>query len=257
MHYILPVIFMLLSIEVRGQTHWLKLTGGLIINRSEIQFLEADERFSQKNYQIGYKFGLTYDHFFQVQDRNSLGIRTGLQLAKKRYCVQLTTIQAYQEINNSDAELKVNVGVFPNYLVVELPIALLYKKSVGGNFNFLSFAAGCSLDWMKGSLMATNSHLELFNPQGIPQQFQIRTTDDFAFDSQLGYSTFLSTSYNFLLTNRRYGEIGISYHLSPVKLDTLHITHSINGEIFETTSQPKRLDYLQFFISYSLSRKKD
>ena len=252
MRYIFLLALASLSMSGYSQTRWVKLTGGLVLTDPKVRTLEADDGFSVERSGVGYRIGLIYDQYLDSEER--LGFRTGLYLVKKKASLHFETVQSYEEINNSSARLDVSIDAIPIYSVVELPIAFLYKKSLAETNSFFSFAGGASLDWVKGSSLVTNTDLELFNPQGTPQQFSIQTTDDFAFDSHISYSLLASVSYNFLLKNQRYVEIGLSCHFSPVRTDTLSVTYSINDENFSGNYQSKRLSYLQVFVSYSLTR---
>ena len=243
---------MLISVSGYSQTRWFKLTGGLAFVHPKVQLQEAGDEFGQKSFAWGYRIGFTYDQYLGAEKK--FGFRTGLNLVNKRYSTKFEVVQSYREINNSLARLEAEVNVSPSYSVFELPLTFLYKKALLETNSFFSFAGGASLDLVRASSYIVNTHLELFNPQGTLQRFSIENDDNFEFDSNLSYSLLASASYNFLLRNQRYVELGLSYHFSPVNLNTFHITHSVNGEDFSASYQPQRLSYLQFFISYSLTR---
>lgn len=228
------------------------MTGGAILTDPKVSIVNADDAFGLEGLKAGYRIGILYDRY--IDDEKKLGFRTGLNVVKKRYSTQFETVQSYREINNSSATLDVKMRVQPGHLVYELPISFLYKKSLLESNSFFSFAGGASLDLVRESVLETNFSLVLLNPQGIPQRFNVQTTDNFEFDSHLSYSLFISASYNFLLRSQRYVELGLSYHFSPVRSDILNITHNVNGEEFSASYQPQRLSYFQFFISYSLTR---
>ncbi|WPP49592.1 hypothetical protein [Catalinimonas niigatensis] len=252
MRSVLFLIFVLTFIDGYGQVRWFKLTGGFVLLHPKTQLLQAEGEFRQKTFSRGYRVGLTYDQY--LDDEKELSLRTGLNLVVKRYSTQFDVIQSYEDINNSMAVLEAEINVTPSYSVFELPLAFLYKKALSESNSFFSFAGGASLDLLRGSSYRVNTQLELFNPRGIPQRFNISNDNNFEFDSHLSYSLFASASYHFLLRNQRYVELGLSYHFSPVRLDTLNITHNVNGEVFSASYLPQRLSYFQCCISYSLTR---
>lgn len=251
MRYLLLISFLhLLSVEAYCQTKRLRLTTGVAVNTPVVKPIETDEGFSQKNVLSGLTLGLAYNLIL----KKHLGISTGVHFTRKRYQIQLEAVQSYEAMNGSLAELRVDLKTNINYNVFELPLTLFYLHDLSHSLSFFSFAAGGSLDWIRESGIAHHTNLFLYNPQGIHQNFSVISKDNFAFNSRLRYSLLMSASYHFLLAQKRWVGLEISYHFSPVYLVTFHLSHNINGEMYEASYQLERQDYVRILISYSLNK---
>lgn len=238
--------------SIAQEDHNFKITGAVIFTNAEMQQQKfSAPNFAESSWKRSYQLGVIYDRYFS---NNNFGYRTGLQIGTQRYGVDFNIRQPYLDINGSNAELTVLLQTVPGYIVARLPLGLLYKKLLPNDKSFINFSAGISLDCYFLDVVVSESDLLLENPQGILQQFSVSSTNNLEFNSSLGYSFYLSSSFNFLFKKKRYLEFGISYFYSPVSFDQLELTHVVNNELFEANYRINRMDNLQITFGYYLTK---
>lgn len=241
-----------MSIEASvAQDRNFKLTGSFILTNAALQQGPSAPNFEEGSFKGSFQIGMLYDHYFSD---NNFGYRAGFQIGTQRYGVDFYILQSYRDFNGSNAELTVWLQTVPGYIVARLPLALLYKKLLHNSKSFINFSTGISLDWYFLDVVVSEYDLLLKNPQAIPQWFHVSATDNYEFKSSISFSVHLGSSFNFLVSKRRYMEIGINYFYSPVNFDPLKLVHTVNHDDFEANYRIKRMDNIQITIGYFLNK---
>lgn len=225
-----------------GQTRFLRLEAGALLNVPAIAVLANDGGYTVKGGRPGAGLGVHYVHLI----RQNWGYSAGVQVTTRQYTIQ-------NEINLLPVA-RYRLTTSPRFYALAIPLAFTHRWYTGyqpgdayHRKNFVSVQTGFALSItkahaIKGRVKATGSAF------GV----KVNHRNDFSFDTVTGGELFANAAYHFRINKASYLGAGLGYAFAPAKYAPLAITDTVNGTPYEGRFQPKTLSYMGAFITYSI-----